>query len=51
MNPGEKLHRNAQETERRNYDRLRQEGASPEAAREIAKDAARETHEKLDRRK
>lgn len=51
MNPGEKLHRNAEETERRNYDRLRREGSDPDAARKIAKDAARETHEKLDRRK
>jgi hypothetical protein len=49
--PREKLHENAAQTEERSYERLRESGVDRDAARKIASQAARETHESIDRRR
>lgn len=51
MKPDPELHSNAAKTEERSYDRLRESGIPSDNARKIARDAARNTHETLDRRK
>ena len=47
----ERLHESAHATRERSYDRLRESGVRPDAARQISEQAARETHTNLDRRK
>lgn len=44
------IHRNPRETRERIYERAREGGTSPDAARRIAEDAARITHETVNRR-
>jgi hypothetical protein len=46
-----RMHESAAETRERNYDRLRETGVRPDAARQIAEQGSRELHEKLDRRR
>ena len=45
------IHRNPGETRDRSYDRLRKEGVERGAARKIADEAARQTHDIANRRK
>lgn len=49
--PKEQLHNSASATRERSYDRLRESGVNQDAARKISEQAARETHNTLDRRK
>ena len=45
-----KIHETPAETRERSYERLRESGVKKDAARRIADDAARQTHDIVDRR-
>lgn len=50
MSQDRRIHHTTQDTRERAYDRLRESGVTREAAREIAEQTARESHNKLDKR-
>lgn len=45
-----KIHHSTQDTRERAYDRLRESGVTREAARQIAEQTVRESHNKLNQR-
>lgn len=45
-----RIHHTTQDTRERAYDRLRETGVARDVARTIADQAARESHDKLDKR-